>query len=253
MATEPNVSTGQETEIPATEVDEPEVTTPEATGEAGIETESTEVQKLSPEQLEAELNQLKRDLKKRDRNNQRLYRELVGAKAELEARSKSEPQTTTEPTLDTVESLAERLAAVREFNKEAEKVIDAGRSKYPDFDKSTAELADIVGALRDMKTGLPTVFADVLFKAVEDKAMMIDHLANNPDVAESWFGLDVIKLAKKLDRIERDLTDSSKPKTSNAPKPLAPVKATGASIKDPANMSDKEFAAWRHAQIAARR
>ena len=74
----------------------------------------------------------------------------------------------------------------------------------------------------------------------------------NPDIAEELADLSLPRQVRKLTLIEQELADKAKPRTSNAPKPLDPVKPQGGS-KDPSAMTDAEFRAWRRAQIAARR
>jgi hypothetical protein len=60
-------------------------------------------------------------------------------------------------------------------------------------------------------------------------------------------------LAKRLATIERELGDKSKPKTSNAPKPLEPVKATSSDSDLGPGLSDAEWLKRREAQLKERR
>jgi hypothetical protein len=46
--------------------------------------------------------------------------------------------------------------------------------------------------------------------------------------------------------------EKQKPKASKAAAPLEPVRGGGAVEKDPTTMTDKEFNAWRRAQIKSR-
>jgi hypothetical protein len=45
---------------------------------------------------------------------------------------------------------------------------------------------------------------------------------------------------------------AGKAEETAAPEPVAQVRTSGGAAKDPAKMSDKEFAAWRRKQIANR-
>ena len=258
MATEPNVSPGNETEnlpVPGSDEDPnlvAEVTQDGKPAESEAPTEDPKAEPAKKSDVEIALEKMQRRIDKQTAkvHHERGRAEALAQKvAELEARTG-----TTEPTADTSNpvALAREIARIERFNEKANAIVTAGKEAHSDYLSTIRDLASEVGEFVK-QNGAPSNFMEVVLEVADKPDELMYYLGKNPDIAGDLADLNPIQLAKKLDRIQRDLTDSSKPKTSNAPKPLAPVKATGASIKDPANMSDKEFAAWRRAQIAARR
>ena len=93
-----------------------------------------------------------------------------------------------------------------------------------------------------MQNGLPTPFMEVVRDVSDSPSELLYYLGKNPDIASDLEGLSQAKLAKQLTRIESELAAKAKPKVSNAPKPLEPVKAKAA---DSALPSDSDTAeAW---------
>jgi len=82
---------------------------------------------------------------------------------------------------------------------------------------------------------------------------IMKYLALNPDEADRLAEYPPTKFARELGRLEDKVAGLSKKQTSNAPKPLDPVRSTSAVSKDfRPDMSDAAFAAWRRAQIRSR-
>jgi hypothetical protein len=83
------------------------------------------------------------------------------------------------------------------------------------------------------------------------------HLAKNPAEAARIASLAPIPAVRELLMLEGKLSVASPPQTrpvSAAPAPIAPVAGARAAVsKDPATMTDAEFAAWRRGQISRRR
>lgn len=82
------------------------------------------------------------------------------------------------------------------------------------------------------------------------------YLADNEDKARAIAQLDPLSVAREIGRIEARLEAAKvppKPPVSQAPPPAPKLDATDAGVeKDPATMSDNEFAKWRKRQIAQR-
>ena len=251
MTTETTVAPVAETQTTATEVVEtPEVTTPEVGAEA-----SEAVEVTTQEQSESEADKaLKRMQRRIDKRTADVYREraqneqLARRVAELEAQSG-----TAERPLEQAspQALAREIARVDRYREQAEQIVNSGSKAYPDYMVALKELAREVGDFVK-PNGAPSDFMDVVLEVVEKPAEVLYHLGKNPDLAEELANLSPLKLAKKLDRIERELTDKSKPKPSSAPKPLETVRSVSSGSKDPSKMTDREFADWRHSQIKAR-
>ena len=87
----------------------------------------------------------------------------------------------------------------------------------------------------------------------ENAVEIMRYLAKNPDEADRLAEYSSTKFARELGRLEDKVANLARPKQSNAPKPLEPVRTTSASTKDyRPDMSNAEFAAWRREQIRKR-
>jgi hypothetical protein len=91
----------------------------------------------------------------------------------------------------------------------------------------------------------------VLGEAIVDSdvsAKLLVHLGKNPELAEGLQGLTPAQLGRRIARIEADMNKQPEsPKPSNAPKPLAPVKAASGSVTPGADSPD--FLAWKLKQL----
>jgi hypothetical protein len=217
MNTETQVSPDAETQNPAPEVIEtPEVTTPEAEVEAQAEPEGDDPEKA-----------LKRMQRRIDKRTADVYRERARAEqlaqrlAELEAKGTGEQP---EAKGQDVDSLVEERVSIKTFAEKANSIVETGSKKHADFVDTLKDLAAEVGEFVQ-RNGKPSPFMEVVLEVADDSPALLYYLGKNPDVASELADLSPLKLAKRLDRIERELGEASKPKTSNAPKPLEPVKA----------------------------
>lgn len=116
-----------------------------------------------------------------------------------------------------------------------------------------AEAARIPGFDREAFDDLPLTpaIASALIES-EVSAKLMAHLAANPDAVERIASLSPARQAAEIGKLEVAIT--SAPKVSKAPPPITPIGgAKGSVSKEPSEMTDKEFAAWRRAQIAQRR
>lgn len=131
--------------------------------------------------------------------------------------------------------------------QETGKIVSAGLAAYADFQSTVGPIAALLDhpAAKDMTEALigDEYAADALY-----------YLGKKPSEAARIAGLlpaqQVREMTRLLDSIK---ATRSKPKTSNAPPPIAPV--GGASLqppaKDPSKMTDAEYYDWRAKQRAA--
>jgi hypothetical protein len=253
MATESQVSPGEETQNTAPEVVEQttEVTTPKT-----VETKTDE----NPEEDETQKS-IKRLQRRIDKRTADVYRERARAEqlaAELEQlRSKQVPdEQPNEHAKEDIEKLVELKAEAKEFAKVAERIVQSGKKAEPDFVNKLNDLRSEVGDFVQ-PNGLPSPFMKAVLDVCEDNGSQPEklmlHLAKNPDVAADLADLPVIKLAARLDRIERGLSEPQ-PKQSSAPKPLEPVKPKPISSLEPSdNDSITDWVKKERARLAAKR
>lgn len=244
MTTEANVSPAEETQNqPADQTQTPEVVTPENV--ATEQQQAPEPEKVEEDDREKALKRMQRRI---DRRTAELYRERAEreALAQRLAQFEQKPQEQeAEPAKADPYQLAKEIADAERFNEACNTVFDKGSKKFKDFTESLQSLAAEVGPTFD-KQGRPTPLMKVAMEA-EDPAALLYHLGKNPDVAAELVDLPPTQLARRLDRIERDIAQAGK-KVSSAPRPLTPVRAQGSATKDPSQMSDAEWRAYRLAQ-----
>lgn len=245
MSTEPLVDPSASTQNPADDVTEqPNVVSSDA--EAGAaEGETTKVVH-DPEQM-------------RERMQRRIDRKHAAAASamaenaflkqqldELRGVGKTEQkQTDADPV-----AIAREMSRIERFTEKANSLVAEGTKKHQNYMGALKDLAAEVGDFVK-PNGAPSAFMEVVLEVAEKPSALLYHLGKNPDVAAELADLSPIQLAKRLDRIERDL--DAKPRTSNAPKPLEPVKGTATDSDLGPGLSDTEWLRRREAQLKERR
>lgn len=237
------IASGAETELTAPVAEETEVATPEPADEVAQESESTERAEKTPEQKEIE--RLRRQLTKRDRTQGKLHQELE----QLRTQSQQQPERQEPKETDPV-ALAREIALVEKVTEKSNQIAREGQKKFTDFNDALKTIAEELGPLFDQR-GRPAPVMEAVLDS-DKPADLLHFLGKNPDLAAELEGLSSTAIGRRIARIEAQMSEQAKPKTSAAPKPLEPVKGQGVS-KDPSKMTDAEFNAWRKAQIAQRR
>lgn len=116
-----------------------------------------------------------------------------------------------------------------------------GTKKYPDFQQAV------------MNPDLPSVRGSPLMEIILESEHAVDvayALAKNPAELERLLALPPAVAAREVYRMDTKFGGNG-PTSAPPPPPSRNGSATGS--KDPAQMSDAEFARWRKAQIAQRR
>jgi hypothetical protein len=241
MSTETTVAPEAETQNPASELAEtPEVATPEA------ETPETEEQTQKPEEDPRE-----RALKRMERR----FGRITAARHQAEAQLQSERQEAEQlrQRLSQYESgnepeqrqqadpvaLARQIVTLEKVTEKSNSVINDGKKRFEGFDKAIAVVMEETGGLFNpvapgARVGLPNAIGEAILDA-DDPAAVLHYLGNNPDAAADLAGLTATQVARRIARIEFDLSKPKEPKQSNAPKALTPVKST---TKDDGGLSD---------------
>jgi len=119
--------------------------------------------------------------------------------------------------------------------------IENGNKKYKDFAK--------VALNKDLILS-PEVAKIILDTDIPEDLMYF--LGENPDESERISGLDQVRAAKEIGKLEIKLEKKKeevvKPtirKQSKAPEPIIPLRSEGVTEKDPNKMSPAEYKAWR--------
>lgn len=252
MSTEPTVDAGTETQNTVPAEVEPGLTSP-GTAE---ETDSEQAAEgLTPEQ-QAEKAELKTQRRMDRLIAKRTAAEVENARLQAEvAELRRVQQSGTQETkqVPDVETLANYKVAVREYSKVAEQIVTQGTKAHADFTKVvTVDLVNEIGPLV-LQNGLPSPFMAVVLEATDDPKALLYHLGKNTELAEELADLTPIKLARRLDRIERELADKSKPKPGTAAKPIESVKPSASPSGEPSdNDSVESWMAKERKRMAAK-
>jgi hypothetical protein len=248
MATEPQVSPGEETQNPAPEVVEEttEVTTPEqvdAKPDDEVEPKGDDTAKTI-ERMQKRIDRKHAAAARALGENEYLKQRL----AQLEGRTEEKP----EPKEFAREAVdRDVLKEIVRFEEKAAEIVEGGKKLEPKFTELLNDLRAEVGDFVQ-PNGLPSPFMKAVLDISDNPTKLMLHLAKNPDVAGDLADLPVTKLAARLDRIERSLAEPT-PKQSSAPKPLEPVKSKSSDSGLHGNLSTEEWMKRREAEVRERR
>jgi hypothetical protein len=239
------IVSGAETEITAPVAENTEVATPEPTDDGGQEPVSEEQRaEKSPEQRE--LERLRRQLTKRDRTQGKLHQELQQARERLSQLEISEPREEPRQSVDPV-VLAREIALVEKVAEKSNQIAKDGTKRFPDFMETIAVIAEELGPLFDQR-GRPAPVMEAVLDA-EKPADLLHFLGKNPDLAAELEGLTPAQLGRRVARLETQMAEQAKPKTSSAPKPLEPVRGGASDSELRSDLSTEEWMRRREAQL----
>lgn len=250
MSLENTVSPDAETQNPATDA-QPDVATPEADANATAAAPETDSDSKALERMQRRIDRRTADYHRTRAENEQLRARLEAL--ETKSGESVQPQDKAKDADPVV--LAKEIARAERFAETADQLVSEGTKKHRDFRDALASLASEVGPFVT-KNGHPSPFMEAVLEVVDDtkqRTELMYHLGKNPEVAEELAGLSPLKLATRLDRIQRELTEAGKPKTSNAPKPLEAVKPASVDSELGPGLSDAEWMRRREAQLKERR
>lgn len=159
---------------------------------------------------------------------------------------------TPEKVLPLAQHLAQQIRQQERVVESVRKVLDSGRS-LEGFD-AACNAVDAEISFYD-NAGRPTPFLSTVMEC-ESPAKVLHHLGRNPELVAEMADMTPTQQARRLDRLEAALNKPAEPKVTAAPKPLAPLKGGPAASNQYTyrpDMSDREFAQMRAAQMKARR
>ena len=229
---ETNVSPAAETQNPAPELAEtPEVANPEA---------STEQPDEPKEQADPADKAVKGLLRRVDRLTAAKYQEQARAQqAANEAEQLRQrlaqyetPQQQEALTPESVMPIAQQLAQQMREQEKTRETVSAVLSKGKTLDGFDAACNTVNEVLPFYeRNGTPSAFLRAVLEG-DTPEKVLHYLGTNADVAEELAGLSATQVARRLDRIERKLSEPAEPKTSTAPKPISPVRGSSREAGD---------------------
>jgi hypothetical protein len=244
----------QSANVALTDVNSEAQTTPEVTaaeGSAGEEKQADQAKTFTQAEVDALIQ--KRLLKEERRVHRRLEQQL---------RQSQQSEALKEPKRESfgddqayfqaqIEHLAEKKAAEKlEQRKQAEEAERRNEAFLEKAEKASERYPDFQAVVSNPTLPINDAMAE--FIADSDHGAEVAYfLGKNPTKAAQIAQMSPIKAARELVRLEAEL--SQPPKTSSAPPPINPIGSNKSSgQKDPADMSQAEFAKWRKEQIAKR-
>lgn len=129
------------------------------------------------------------------------------------------------------EQRARQMLAEQQLNQSIDKVWQAGKSEFPNFDQAVSNL-QLVGASREF------VELAVSFDAGHK---LIAHLGSDLDEAARILSLPPVHMARELTKLEMKLSQPQPKPVSKAPAPISPLGSSGTGEVDPARVSDGEW------------
>ena len=142
-----------------------------------------------------------------------------------------------------VETRAQQIARDQRFVDDvatkATSMAKEGEAFHPDFYEKSAQMAEVMPLVD--RRGAPTPFALALLDC-DNRAALVIHLADNPDVLDELEALSPRQLERRLDRIAATLGDAKpapKRTVSSAPQPLAKVSGKGAAAPRPMSAAEE--------------
>lgn len=155
-----------------------------------------------------------------------------------------------------VERRAAELAATQTFNRMCNDAAQAGRQAYPDFDSKVNELRRLVDVNDPASVA---AYNSMLAAAIEtgEAPRLLHELGSDLNEASRILALPALKMGVELTRLA---LGGVAPGGTRAPKPITPVRATGAphTAIDPTDpdrsdaLSTAEWMRRREAQLATR-
>lgn len=239
MELQQSVSPGEDTQIPAPELtaEQPEIAEP-VSNEA-----ETQDDKPAEDPLAKSVKRMERRI---DRISAARYQAEARAQA-LEAQLQAlqqreqqyEPQEQQQPQADPV-AMARLLRDLDKVTEKSNQVAAEGGKRFgADFQTAVAQVIEEAGPLvlpvaPGARVGRPTPLGEAILEA-DDPAAVLHYLGTNPDTAAELHGLSAIQVARKIAKIEAELSKPAAPKVSNAPKPISPTKPVA---RDGGKLSD---------------
>lgn len=259
-----------------------EVAAPPVTQGAGNEPPELEKAEITPEQETAAKEakkeaELQKGVQRRiDKITRQKYEAEARAKmleervAAMEARQASAPKDDEMPTLGKYNNFDEYVAAKAEYiskktiestlterekrqaaEREATERTKTVESWNKRVEKATAEMPDFEEVITSSEVPMTGPMQQAIMES-EAGPKLAYYLANHPNEASDIARMTPIGAIRTLGRIEERLSKPVEKKSTSAPEPLTPIGGKTKVSKDPSDMSQKEFEAWRKSIIKAR-
>ncbi|MDW9228637.1 hypothetical protein C7S15_3234 [Burkholderia cepacia] len=235
MQTEDQAAPQEVTVPPTTETPEQahepaETSTAPGTEQPANATEQPQQEKPKNDWVQRRIDQLTRE-----KHEEKRQREALEARLR-ELQPDATTMTAQPMTADQIRAEAARLVAQEKFDAACNKVFDAGKTEFPDWDTSLRTFQMLGGASQDFLEAVTSMDAG---------HKVLHHLGQNPEEAERLLSLPPLRMALELARLETTVGQAKPAPVSKAPAPISPVGGKSAPVEPEEFASTADYVAWR--------
>ncbi|MBU9403765.1 hypothetical protein KTE13_28880 [Burkholderia multivorans] len=235
MQTEDQAVPTEVTVPPTTETPEPahepaETSTAPGTEQPANATEQPQQEKPKNDWVQRRIDQLTRE-----KHEEKRQREALEARLR-ELQPDATTTTAQQMTADQIRAEAARLVAQEKFDAACNKVFDAGKTEFPDWDASLRTFQMLGGASPEFLEAVTSMDAG---------HKVLHHLGQNPEEAERLLSLPPLRMALELARLETTVAQAKPAPVSKAPAPISPVGGKSAPVEPEEFATTADYVAWR--------
>jgi hypothetical protein len=251
---QPQVAPDAATEIPASEElanETPDIATPETT-EDPLEQTATQDDPAdkSLKRMERRINRVSAARYQAEAVARQAREESEALKARLAQYEQPAQSPRQQQQVDPM-ALAREIAHVERVTEKSNDIVRVGQKSHQDFMPTVKVLAEEVGELFD-EVGRPKPVMEAVLDS-DKPAELLYFLGKNPDLASELVGLSPAQLGRRIARLETQMAEQAKPKTSAAPRPLDPVRGGSSDNELRSDLSTDEWMRRREKQLKERR
>lgn len=218
------------TETPEQAHEPAETSTAPGTEQPAKATEQPQQEKPKNDWVQRRIDQLTRE-----KHEEKRQREALEAR--LRDLQPDATTTTAQPmTADQIRAEAARLVAQEKFDAACNKVFDAGKTEFQDWDTSLRTFQMLGGASPEFLEAVTSMDAG---------HKVLHHLGQNPEEAERLLSLPPLRMALELARLETTVGQAKPAPVSKAPAPISPVGGKSAPVEPEEFASTADYVAWR--------
>jgi hypothetical protein len=234
MQTEENASPEVENVTPTASTEQAQppaaVDQPSGTDQSAAAVEQTQQEKPKNDWVQRRIDQLTRE------KHEALRRAAdAEARASQGQQSTGEQQTDRRMTPDEIRAEAKKLIQQEKFDDACNKVFDAGKTEFPDWDSSLRTFQMLGGASPEFLEAVT---------AMDAGHKVLHHLGQNPETAERLLSLPPLRMALELARLESTVGQAKPKPVSNAPAPINPIGGRSAPVEPEEFATTADQIAW---------
>lgn len=236
MQTAENASTEVENVTPTASTEQAQQPASEVSTEPGAGQTAEQIdQQAQQEKPKNDWVQRRIDQLTREKHEEKRQREALEAQLRQYQQPAETSQQPRQMTADEVRAEAKRLIQEEKFNEACNKVFDAGKTEFPDWDSSLRTFQMLGGASPEFLEAVT---------AMDAGHKVLHHLGQNPETAERLLSLPPLRMALELARLESTVGQAKPKPVSNAPAPITPIGGRSAPVEPPEFATTAEQIAW---------